>query len=131
MEYRRRSFLKSLSLGALFPWNILDNMFLLNLDSNRLKEFYKKAIVIDGLIIPRGWNDESFRALDDSGYTGFSASLYSRNFQVAMSSLLEWNEKIKQNYFVKLIEKYASSNIFEFDATNFSTDLKISNNSTI
>ena len=97
MEYRRRSFLKSLSLGALFPWNILDNMFLLNLDSNRLKEFYKKAIVIDGLIIPRGWNDESFRALDDSGYTGFSASLSSRNFQVAMSSLLEWNEKIKQN----------------------------------
>ena len=61
------------------------------------ESFYKKSIIIDGLIIPKGWNDESFQALDDSGYTGFSASLSSRNFQVAMSSLLEWNEKIKQN----------------------------------
>ena len=97
MKYKRRSFLKSVSLGALLPWGILDNTLFLNPDSNRLKEFYKKAIIIDGLIIPRGWNEDSFKALDESGYTGFSASLPSKNFKTAMSSLLKWKKKIKLN----------------------------------
>ena len=97
MTIKRRKFLKSLSLSAIYPLANIESSLFSNTNSPRIKEFYQKAIVIDGLIIPRGWNEDSYKALDESGYTGFSASLPSKNFKIAMSSLLKWENKIKSN----------------------------------
>ena len=60
-------------------------------------ETYKKAIVIDGLIIARGWNEDSFRALTNSGYTGFNASVDSGNLSKGLKNLEEWQKRIREN----------------------------------
>jgi membrane dipeptidase len=62
-----------------------------------IDKLYDEAIIIDGIIIPRGWNEDSFTALTKSGYTGFNASLSSRNLEVAIKSLTEWQMRIKDN----------------------------------
>ena len=110
MKIKRRNFIKYLSAGALLPQNMFDWHPVSNLNDSKLKVFYKNSIVIDGLVIPRGWNQDSFKALDESGYTGFSASLPSKNFKIAMSSLLKWEKKIKSNSNKLMLAK--SSNDF-------------------
>ncbi|WP_158974929.1 dipeptidase [Cellulophaga sp. L1A9] len=75
----------------------MSNSVFTNLLDKKIEKLYKEAIVIDGLIIPRGWNEESFKALDQSGYTGFGASLASGNLNVALASLAEWQKRIKDN----------------------------------
>lgn len=113
METNRRNLVKILSIGALFPGlsanalssilktipsnRPLSNDLFTELQNNNIDELYKKAIVFDGLVIPRGWNEKSFQALSESGYTGFSASLDSGNFKVAMASLAEWRDKIEDH----------------------------------
>ena len=97
MTIKRRKFLKSLSLSTLFPLTNIEMSSFSNPKPTGLNEFYKKAMIIDGLIIPRGWNEDSFKALDNSGYTGFSASLPTKNLKIAMSSLVKWRKKIKSN----------------------------------
>ncbi len=108
MKKTRRDFAKLLSLSALFPsqlaYSFLDNndsntTFLANkkgvqINKNDIVKLYENAIVIDGLIISRGWNDKSFEALDDSGYTGFFTSLASGSLQSAMKSLADWRDRI-------------------------------------
>tara|TARA_R110002073_G_scaffold40547_5_gene114962 strand:- start:65623 stop:66723 length:1101 start_codon:yes stop_codon:yes gene_type:complete len=96
-----------LSLGMVIPGqvahsfsSILESIVpgdtLLN-QSTSIEELYKKALVIDGLTIPRGWNEVSFKALKESGYTGFNASLASGNLKVAMAALAEWRDRIDDN----------------------------------
>jgi len=113
LETNRRNLVKILSIGALFPGlsanalssilktipsnRPLSNDLFTELQNNNIDELYKKAIVFDGLVIPRGWNEKSFQALAESGYTGFSASLDSGNFKVAMASLAEWRDKIEDH----------------------------------
>jgi membrane dipeptidase len=113
LETNRRNLVKILSIGALFPGlsanalssilktipsnRPLSNDLFTELQNNNIDELYKKAIVFDGLVIPRGWNEKSFQALSESGYTGFSASLDSGNFKVAMASLAEWRDKIEDH----------------------------------
>lgn len=113
MEKNRRNLVKILSLGTLFPsqsanaissilesipYNqpLSDDLFT-DLQKRKIYKLYKKAIVIDGLIIPRGWNEESFEALAKSGYTGFGTSLSSANLKVALESLSEWRNRIDEN----------------------------------
>lgn len=67
------------------------------LDPKALDELYQKAIVVDGLIIVRGWNQASFDALDQSGYTGFNASLDSGNMAESLSILEQWQKKVREN----------------------------------
>jgi membrane dipeptidase len=62
-----------------------------------IDKLYDEAIIIDGIIIPRGWNEESFTALTKSGYTGFNASLNSRNLETAIKSLTEWQMRIQSH----------------------------------
>jgi len=64
---------------------------------NGIHKLYKEAIVIDGLIIPRGWDNQSFESLSKSGYTGFCASLASANLTVALEALEAWNKRIDDN----------------------------------
>jgi len=99
---KRRDVVKALPLGALFPWQVIDS--LANNSDNpgpvlqqEVDQLYKKAIIIDGLIIPRGWNDDSFKALAKSGYTGFNASLASRNLRVALASLEDWKTRVQNS----------------------------------
>lgn len=104
-----------LSLGAIFPSELISalsnvsdksaikenffnsNLFISNDIEKNIDKLYEKAIIIDGLIIPKGWSEESFNALTKSGYTGFNTSLLSGNLKVALKSLSEWQDRIKNN----------------------------------
>jgi membrane dipeptidase len=114
MDTKRRNLIRMLSLGALFPWQMVKGVGSENKLSNsgnhhwgvdplaleaeqNVDKLYEKAIVIDGLIIPRGWNEDSFRALAKSGYTGFMASMASRNLKVALDSLADWKKRIEDH----------------------------------
>ncbi|MEL7118172.1 MAG: membrane dipeptidase [Bacteroidota bacterium] len=102
---KRRNLLKLLPFGALLPGQVLNDLTSFPnywtseqaLQSANPDKIYKKAIVIDGLLIPRGWDEDSFAALAKSGYTGFKASLVSRNFEAAMASMAEWTQRIQEN----------------------------------
>jgi len=113
MEKTRRNLVKILSLGALFPGQSVSALssILESIDTpsgtstglfskpelNKIERLYKKATVIDGLIIPRDWDEHSFKALAESGYTGFSASLNSRNLKSALKDMTDWDSRIKNN----------------------------------
>lgn len=64
---------------------------------NEIDELYRSSMVIDGLVISRGWDDDSFAALSQSGYSGFSTSLDSRSLESALRSLEEWRTRIDGN----------------------------------
>ncbi len=115
MEKNRRSLTKLLSLGLLFPGQAayaisslletsapelvddLNNPLILDMKQKDIDSLYKKAVVIDGLTISRGWNDASFAALEKSGYTGFCTSLASGSLENAMEALAEWRNRIDDN----------------------------------
>ena len=114
MEVKRRDFMKMLPVGALFPGQILQNFSLSsdslrpgsdlqhdlpisNLQKNNIDELFDNAIIIDGLVISRGWDEDSFNALSRSGYTGFNTSLVSGNLKSALRSLEDWQKRIKDN----------------------------------
>lgn len=106
MNNKRRNLVKALPLGALFPWQVVNGLASSNSlnypDSKRLDvvpqtdvdALYDKALVVDGLVIPRGWNADSFAALAKAGYSGFNASLDSRDLVSALASLADWRQRI-------------------------------------
>lgn len=115
MEQNRRNLVKLLSLSAFFPGQVASaltsilqsvdvhpnqltaNNLLTDLKDEKIEALYKKALVIDGLIIPKGWNEDSFKALKQSGYSGFSTSLLSGSLKSALKNIGEWDERIKNN----------------------------------
>lgn len=113
MISNRRNLVKILSLGALLPGQSLQALssifesidsnsdtstaLLSQLQNDKIEELYKKAIVNDGLIIGRNWNQESFKALAQSGYTGFNVSVDSGDLTKGLRNLKGWQEIIKEN----------------------------------
>ena len=115
MNIKRRNLLKTLPLGILFPVQLLNSFTAraapnasinnesifkaLNSDSQqkKLEKMYDNAIIIDGLVISRGWDEDSFKALAKSGYTGFNTSLASGNLKAALKSLKDWQQIITDN----------------------------------
>lgn len=113
MISNRRNLVKILSLGALLPGQSLQALssifesidsnsdtstaLLSQLQNDKIEELYKKAIVNDGLIIGRNWNQESFKALAQSGYTGFNVSVDSGDLTKGLRNLKVWQEIIKEN----------------------------------
>ncbi|MFT7148741.1 MAG: membrane dipeptidase [Nonlabens sp.] len=105
MQVKRRELMKILPLGALLPWQLLsaftDTKSLsdpsISKQDQDIDKIFSQAIVFDGLLIPRGWNEASFKALAKSGYTGFNASLVSRNLKLALDSMAEWTKRIEDN----------------------------------
>ena len=101
MRLKRRKLIQLLSLGALLPGQVLKSKEIerlaQELPSNLPNNIYDNAIVIDGLLIPRGWDEDSFEALAKSGYTGFNASLVSRNLESALASMADWTKRIEEN----------------------------------
>ncbi len=105
---KRRDFVKLLPFGAIVPGQVLGGVSVANdqglsvdlhstLTQSDMDEIYRKAIVFDGLIIARGWNQDSFRALDMSGYTGFNASVDSGSLARGLKNLEEWQKIIAEN----------------------------------
>lgn len=110
---KRRSFVKMFPFGAVLssqalnskaaglnssnPGNHMANDTASTLTQENIDEIYDKAIVFDGLIIVRGWNQDSFKALNKSGYTGFNASLDSGNLAKGLKNLEGWQQIIKEN----------------------------------
>ncbi len=103
-----------LPLGAIFPGSLLNSfasgttaanpdhpILPAHLESTRSSEnidkIYDEAVVIDGIVIARNWNQDSFKALKKSGYTGFNASLDSGSLNRALTSLVDWQKRIKNN----------------------------------
>ena len=96
-----------LPLGAILPMHLLNNFSAVANDASSdvnsthaqkdIDELYRKAIVIDGLIISRGWDQDSFTALERSGYTGFNASVDSGNLERGLKNLEEWQKRIAEN----------------------------------
>jgi membrane dipeptidase len=102
MDSNRRTLLKLLPLGAAFPGQLISDLSLGYPEKSVIKsididELYEKAIVIDGLVITRGWDEDSFEALAKSGYTGFNTSLASGNLESALNSLEVWKTRIAEN----------------------------------
>ncbi len=107
MDIKRRELVKMLPFGALFPWQTISHFGpnsgnpTPNQNEAHLQQdidaLYDKAIIIDGLVIPRGWDEDSFNALAKSGYTGFNASLASGNLKVALNSLADWKKRTEEN----------------------------------
>ncbi len=112
MPIKRRDFVKMLPLGALLPGQVLSSfpaaastaigqLPIADLQPNFAQEdidsLYNKAIVVDGLIIGRNWNDDSFAALDKSGYTGFNVSVDSGSLSRALKNLEEWQKQISDH----------------------------------
>lgn len=63
----------------------------------QIDQVYDEAIVIDGIIITRNWDEKSDAALAKSGYTGFNASLDSGSLERALKSLSDWHFRIEDN----------------------------------
>lgn len=111
MEIKRRDFVKILALAGILPEQFFtgENLGINSLEatslsaskskliSNTIDKVYDEAIVHDGLIIARNWNEDSFEALLKSGYTGFNASLDTGNLANALKNLNEWQNRIKDN----------------------------------
>jgi len=114
MLIKRRGFVKMLPLGAIFPSSLLNSFasgataanpdypilpahLELTLSSENIDKIYDEAIVIDGIVIARNWNEDSFQALKKSGYTGFNASLDSGTLNRSLTSLVDWQKRIKNN----------------------------------
>lgn len=115
MDIKRRNLMKMVPLGVLLPGQFI-KAFSTNISSSaidsaqansvsltaelqqeNIDEIYKKAIVIDGLVISRGWDEDSFSALAKSGYTGFNTSLASGSLKSALKSLADWQKRIEDN----------------------------------
>ncbi|WP_052823499.1 dipeptidase [Neotamlana sedimentorum] len=111
MEKNRRNLVKILSAGTLFPGlaanaltSILETVdvnskapIVSELTKNKIEKLYKNAIVNDGLIIARNWSEDSFKALAESGYTGFNASVSSGDLTKCIENLNNWKNRIKEN----------------------------------
>lgn len=113
MKIDRRDFVKLLPLGAVIPGSIINSFATHSnidhtlkassestnpvLSQDQIDQIYDEAIVIDGIVITRNWNEDSDKALAKSGYTGFNASLDSGSFKRALNSLSDWHIRIKEN----------------------------------
>ena len=87
---KRRTFNTLLPLGAMAAMtNISERWFSASKDS-----VYDSAVVIDGLIIGRNWDEASFQALAETGYSGFNVSLDSFTFNRSLLSLVDWKQRV-------------------------------------
>ncbi|WP_296702897.1 membrane dipeptidase [Algoriphagus sp.] len=113
MKIKRRDFVKILTLGGVLSEQFLTGESLAKnsnglvdifsgnsnsqVMSENIEKIYNQAIVHDGLVIARNWNEDSFEALKNSGYTGFNASIDTGNLANALKNLEEWQNRIKEN----------------------------------
>ena len=113
MVLKRRDFLKIMPLGVLLQGLPADvNSETVQNDpatiplqpgtrhtqsSKQIDQFYKNAIIIDALVITSDWNEKSYEAVKQSGYTGIQTSLTSENLAIALKALTDWDRRIQDN----------------------------------
>ena len=104
MQIDRRTFVNMLPLGAFLAGQPLKALAGRSWPAKKSRyvqrdvdKIYDEALVIDGLLITRDWDEQSATALAQSGYTGFTTSLNSYNLQSALDSLSEWRQRISDN----------------------------------
>lgn len=104
MDKKRRDLLKLLPLSMVLPWQTMQSLAtpvsqtVIGMGSlGNIEQLYKKSIVLDGLVISRGWDKDSFAAVKVSGYTGFNTSLASGSLKAALRSLEDWRIRINEN----------------------------------
>ncbi len=108
MNSKRRNLLKVLPLSLILPSTAIHGMTTWpgsTIPGNQtgsqefanIDKLFKKSMVLDGLVISRGWDEESFAALAKSGYTGFNTSLASGNLKAALNSLEDWRNRVSDN----------------------------------
>ncbi|WP_417460579.1 dipeptidase [Kordiimonas sp.] len=61
-----------------------------------LTALYDRALVIDTLSFGRKWDEEEYKAVDQSGYTGIITSLNRHSLKVALDELLEWHRRVEE-----------------------------------
>lgn len=98
----RRLFSKYLSLSSLasLSLNSFSEILYNSIDHHPVKDIdavFDDSLVIDGIVITRNWNKDSFAALAKSGYSGFNASLDSFSFNRALLSIIDWHDRIEAN----------------------------------
>src|SRR5690606_36609437 len=110
---KRRDMTRMISLSTLMPIQWIHAMtsmghprghdsgkgveILVDESNKRIRKMYDEAKVIDGLVIPRCWDNRSLEVMTRSGYTGSCASLASANLGLALEALNEWNKRIVDN----------------------------------
>lgn len=96
MMVQRRQFLKAMAAGAVFPYGPFANSpsSSQSPSSAEIDQLFDEAIVIDTLSTAHKWDDVAFSALEESGYTAIQTSLSSRNLEVAVQALAEWNRRV-------------------------------------
>ncbi len=62
----------------------------------RLKRLYDNALVIDALSFAVEWDDEEYKAVEQSGYAGIVTSLNRRDLQTAIDELLTWKRRVEE-----------------------------------
>ncbi len=112
MNLKRRDFLKIVPFGVMMPGQLVSGYSVSarnasaaiplqsgarTQETNKIDQLYDNAIVIDALVITSDWGEESYKALKQSGYTGFQTSLSSGNLETALKALAEWNQRIQDN----------------------------------
>ncbi len=113
MNLKRRDFLKIVPFGVMMPGQLVSGYSVSarnasaaiplqsgarqTQETNQIDQLYDNAIVIDALVITSDWGEESYKALKQSGYTGFQTSLSSGNLETALKALAEWNQRIQDN----------------------------------
>ena len=64
---------------------------------DRLAQFYRRALVIDGLSFGKEWKDGEFAALRDAGYSGIVESLPRQDLQTAIEALVAWRRRAAEH----------------------------------
>lgn len=83
--------------NKLLPLSALALNYGKHFEKDKIDNIYDESIVVDGLVIGRNWDEDSFKALAKTGYTGFNVSLDSFSFNRALLSLLDWQKRIENN----------------------------------
>ncbi|MFQ5791757.1 MAG: dipeptidase, partial [Acidobacteriota bacterium] len=103
MALERREFLKALAAGAFLPYCTLGqakrmaSSVVRSPQEGDIDRLFDEAIVIDCLAVGHEWDDVEYAAVKESGYTGIHTTLPSRNLEVAVRALAEWNQRIRHN----------------------------------
>ena len=102
MSLNRRHFIQMLPAGSILASQMIQGKDsgtnkVCSKISNNMDKLYDESIVIDGIIIARNWDEDSFAALKKSGYTGFNASIDSGNLVRGLKNLGGWNQILKEN----------------------------------
>jgi len=97
----RRGFIKAMAAGAILPHAALSaaspGTGSSQDDSLEVDKSFDRAIVIDALASARGWDEITFAAAKKSGCTGIQTSLSTRNLELAVQGLAEWNRRFRDN----------------------------------